>query len=194
MPEMTGAAAEQGEATATTQGVTPPAQGAAPQEAQGADGDAGEVSVESLMQKVADLERDNRGYRLREKQRDEAETAKAQAEQSESERLAGRVADLERQLTDRVRREQEQSLRLASITAAQKLGYRNPDIAYRLLDTAAVEYADDGSPRNVERLLEALAKSDPYLLTRTDFGGGVRGDSAAAGPDMNSLIRRAAGR
>lgn len=194
MTEATGAPAAQGAAGTQAQGVTSPAQGAQPQSAQGASGEGGEDAVETLRQKLADLEKDNRAYRQREAQREAAEKEKAQAEQTESERLAERIADLERQLTDRVRREQEQSLRLASITAAQKLGYRNPDLAYRLIDSAAVQYGEDGLPRNVEQMLTALAKSDPYLLTQTDFGGGPRGGSAAQGTDMNALIRKAAGR
>ena len=193
MPEVTTDTSGAQGATGQAQGATPPAQGAATG-AQGAGSETEAVTVESLTAKLAALEKDNRSYRQREAAREAEAKAKATAEQSESERLSGRIADLERQLTDRTRREQEQSLRLASITSAQRIGYRNPDLAYRLLDPAQVEYAEDGSPRNVETLLSALAKSDPYLLAQTDFGGGPRGSSAAQGNDMNVLIRRAAGR
>jgi hypothetical protein len=146
------------------------------------------------MAKIADLERDNLAYRERERKREQAEKRQAQTEASESGRLAERVADLERQLAERTVREQEQSLRLASMTAAQRLGYRNPEIAYRLLDTKAIVFDEDGAPTNVDALLEGIGKSDPYLLTHTDFGGGQRGASAAAVPDMNAMLRRAAGR
>lgn len=190
MTEQTGEAEVQGTEAEKVQGT--------PQEpeagAQGAAAEDGEETVETLRAKIALLEKDNLSYRERERKREREEAKKVAAESSETERLASRVADLERQLTERVQREQEQSLRLASITSAQKLGYRNPDLAYRLLDTAAVEFGDDGAPVNVDAMLSALAKSDPYLLTHTDFGGGQRGASAAKGQDMNALIRSAAGR
>jgi hypothetical protein len=190
MTEQTGESPVQGTEDEKAQGADP----VAPVDAQGAKpGDEGQ-SVEALQRKVAELEKDNRSYRQAAKQREAAEKAKSEADMSEAERLAARVADLEHQLTVRVQREQEQSLRLASITAAQRLGYRNPDLAHRLLDPAAVEFGEDGTPQNIDKMLSALAKSDPYLLVATDFGGGQRGASAAQGTDMNTLIRRAAGR
>jgi predicted RNase H-like nuclease (RuvC/YqgF family) len=190
MAEQTGEVTAQGVEAAQAQGADP----AVPADAQGATPPDEGLSVEALQRKVTELEKDNRSYRQAAKQREAAEKAKTEAEMSESERLASRVEELERQLTDREQRAREQSLRLASMTSAQRLGYRNPDIAYRLLDTSAIEFGEDGTPTNVEQMLTALAKSDPYLLVATDFGGGQRGASAAQGTDMNTLIRRAAGR
>lgn len=196
MPEPTDDAAAQGDATPPTQGVTPPAQGAAATGAQGAPpataGD-GVVTVESLQAKVAELERDNRAYRQRTKADADAAKAKAEGDMPELERLRTQHDELKASNAELTSRLQEQSLRVASSDAAGKLGFRNPGLAHRLLDAKAVTYDDAGVPTNVEDLLKALAKSDPYLLSATDFGGGNRGASASPpANDMNAIIRGAA--
>jgi hypothetical protein len=187
MPDQTTGEPVQGTADPQPQGGTAP-------DAQGAAGTpVTEPDVEAMRAKIAELERDNRGYRQAAKAREEAEKAKAQAELSEAERLRAENQSLMERATTAERRAQEQSLRLTSAGIASRLGFRNPDLATSLI-AARVEYDDAGEPTNVEKLLTDLSKSDPYLLTATDFGGGQRGASAATGPDMNAIIRRAAGR
>jgi hypothetical protein len=196
MVEETGGTAAQGVAEAQAQGADSEAQGATP-DAQGATAEqagGSAVIVETLTRKIAELERDNRGYRQREKAQTDAARAKEDAERSEVEKLSAKVAELESALAEKTRREQEQSLRMASVTAASKLGFRNPDLAYRLIDPGAIEWADDGTPKGIEKMLSDVAKSDPYLVTATDFGGGSRGTSpaSAGSDDMNALLRGAA--
>jgi hypothetical protein len=188
----TGTAPAQGAGTgtdATAQGATPEAQGAA-------EGQGGGVDVDALVRKNAELERDNREYRRSLKAQADADKARQEAGQSESEKLATKVADLERQLADRTTREQAQGVRLAAVTSATRLGFRNPEIAYRMLDMGSVEFDANGSPKNVDALLTTLAKAEPYLVTPTDFGGGTRGTSAAptGEPSFNDIIRAAAKR
>jgi hypothetical protein len=118
------------------------------------------------------------------------------AQLSETERLQRRVAELEAEREQVLAREKDRAVRLAPLEAAAKLGFRDPDLAVRLLDPTAVELKDDGTPRNVERLLAEVLARSPYLGrpgAAADFGGGQRG-TGPAGTDMNSLIRRAAGR
>lgn len=189
MADGTDATPAQGADVATPTGSAPPVQGT-DADAHGADAGNGEQTVEALSAKIAELERDNQAYRERERAR-ERETRKATSETST---LADRIGELERELASERSARQEQSLRLASIASAQRLGFRNPDLAYRLLDLEAVDYGPDGTPRNVEKLLQDVAKSEPYLLVATDFGGGQRGASPAPGADMNAVIRAAAGR
>jgi hypothetical protein len=118
------------------------------------------------------------------------------AQLTETERLQRRVTELEAEREAIASREKERAVRFAVLEAATKLGFRDPDLAVRLIDPAAVETKDDGTPKNVERLLAEVLARSPYL-GRTgiapDFGGGQRG-TAPTGTDMNSLIRRAAGR
>jgi hypothetical protein len=83
----------------------------------------------------------------------------------------------------------------ATVEAATRLGFRSPDVAYRLIDRAEIEFAEDGSPKNIEKLLKAVLEREPYLAKPTgsgDFGGGNRGPTPSGQPDMNTLLRRAA--
>jgi hypothetical protein len=118
------------------------------------------------------------------------------AQLSESERLQRRVTELEAEREAIATRDRERAIRLAALEAAARLGFRDPDLAVRLVDPASVETKDDGTPRNVERLLAEVLARSPYLGrpgASADFGGGQRG-TGPSGTDMNSLIRRAAGR
>ena len=118
------------------------------------------------------------------------------AQLTETERLQRRVTELEQEREAIASRDRERAIRLAALEAAARLGFRDPDLAVRLVDASAVETRDDGTPKNVERLLADVLARSPYLgrpSTAADFGGGQRG-AGPAGTDMNSLIRRAAGR
>lgn len=115
-------------------------------------------------------------------------------DKTESERNAERIAELERTNSELVAKRREDALRLAASAEARKLGFRNPDIAHRLV-AGTVEFDDSGTPKNLDRLLADIAKSEPYLVNgTTDFGGGPRGSAPATGQNMNDAIRRAAGR
>lgn len=180
------------------------AQGAIADQAQGATGDAQGATgateattvIEALTAKVSALEKDNRSYRQREAQREAAEKARAAAEMSEAERLTAENAELRAALATTTQREKEQSLRLNAATAAQRLGYRSLDRAldHLLANIGKVEFDEEGQPKNVERMLTDLAKSDPALVVTPDFGGGQRGAPVPQGNDMNTLIRAAARR
>lgn len=147
------------------------------------------VDVGTLQRELAEARREAARYRT--------DLRKATDGQlSEAERLQRRVTELEAEREQVLARERERSIRYAAIEAASKLGFRDPDLAVRLIDPAAVELRDDGTPKNVEKLLSEVLARSPYL-GRTgiapDFGGGQRG-ATVSGTDMNSLIRRAAGR
>lgn len=201
MPE-TGSAPAQGAEGGQAQGATgsAPATGATTAPAQGASGGEEPGSaMEALTRKIAELERDNRQYRQRERDREAADKARSAQDQTESEKLTGKIQDLETKLAERVAREQEQSLRAATTAAATRLGFQNIDTALLLVKGARdqVEWDEkSGDPRNVEALLQAFAKVDPALVKPVgDFGGGARGTSPGAsggeGQDMNALIRGA---
>lgn len=188
----TGADGAQGAPDAQPQGGPPPAQGAAPPSQGDADKATDGQDREALLAKIADLERDNLGYRERERQR--------KADGSDDD-LKTRLSELERQVqeADRQRTEaearlQEQSLRASIESEARRLGFRNPADAHAFIDLKAIEM-QDGKATNLDKLLTDLAKERDYLLQATDFGGGPRGTSpGSSGPTMNDIIRSAAGR
>jgi hypothetical protein len=178
MPETTPATEAQAAEVAPPQEGTSPAQVAVPV-----------LDPAALQRELAEARREAARYRT-----DLRKVTDAQL--TESERLQRRVTELEAERAESAARDRERAIRLAALEAAAKLGFRDPDLAVRLVDPAAVEVSDDGTPKNVERLLTDVLTRSPYLArpgTSADFGGGVRG-SAPAGTDMNRLIRRAAGR
>lgn len=95
------------------------------------------------------------------------------------------------------------AVRTVALEEATNLKFRNPTLAYRLIDHDEVEY-DGDEPSNIKALLKDLLKQDPYLKGRRQTEEGdedEEDDDAGAGRgrkprafDMNSEIRRQAGR
>ena len=141
------------------------------------------------------------GKRALQAERSRAEAAEKElkklkdANLSADERKDQRIAELERENAQEKLLRQGATLRAEAYATAQRLGFRAPDIAYRLLDPAEVVYAEDGSPKNLSTLLQAVVKEHPYLAggTAADAGLGPRGAPPSAAGDMNAAIRRAAG-
>lgn len=190
MAEAQNSAADAQAATeAQPQAGDPPAQAADPQQPQegSATGEGTEPDLATIQRELKDARREAAGYRTRLK-------AFEDKDKTESEKATERIAELERDLAEARTSIQANRLQTAAFSAARKLGFRNPDLAYRLVSVADVEFDDAGQPKNIERLLDGIAKADPYLVNgTTDSGLGPRG-SAAPSVDMNASIRRAAGR
>jgi hypothetical protein len=94
----------------------------------------------------------------------EAENAKL----SEQEKLQNRVKELETQAAALAEEKKSLLVRTAVEREARKLNLVDEDAAYRLLDLNAIEFGDDGTPKNVETLLKALAKDKPYLVAQAN--------------------------
>jgi hypothetical protein len=123
----------------------------APQVSGDAQSDARESEIRKLQHKIRELEAENRKYR--------------EATMSEAERLRQRLAEYERLEAEWQRERQEFLMRTAVDATARKLGFADPELAWRLLDLVEVEFDDEGRPRNVEALLRKLAQRWPYLLS-----------------------------
>lgn len=118
------------------------------------------------------------------------------AQKSEAQKFAEKTSSLERDVADRDRTIQEMRIQGSVATAAAKLNFHDPDDAWKLIDLANVDFDADGAAKNVDKVLEALAKAKPHLVRNGgrpgSFDGGSR--TPAADEDMNTKIRRAAGR
>lgn len=73
------------------------------------------------------------------------------------------------------------------------------DLATRADEFTSLKVNDEGAVVGLDGAVEAFRKAMPDLFTTrsprgTDFGGGPRGAPATGGMDMNTMIRRAAGR
>lgn len=189
----TGESSAQGASGSQAQGAATQAQGAAADAASA----SGTGDAAQLAQKIADLEKDNRAYRERERQREEADRKAQEALLTEAERSTRHTKELEEQVTSLTQALRVERVRGSVISGAQRLGFADPADAVSLLDSSALEFDDDGRPKNVERLLSKLLADKPYLASggvrvSGSAEGGVRGSTTPT--DMNLAIRQAAGR
>lgn len=175
--------------------VTQPQAGAdSPSQAEGVkESGTGNSDLAAAVRERDEARREAAKYRTEARKLAEAQTAADEAKLSELEKATKRVAELERQQAESQVRDQERTVQLATLEAASRLNFRNPDLAYRLLDRSEIEF-DDGKPKNVEKLLKALLEKEPYLAktAQADYGGGNRGTTPSGQPTMNELIRAAA--
>ncbi len=102
-------------------------------------------------------------YRRRLRELEQKAQEQENAKLSEAERLQKRLAELEREQATYQRERQERTLRYEVMLAANRLGIVDPDAAYRLLDVSRIEFAEDGTPANIEVALRELLKARPYL-------------------------------
>jgi len=173
-------------------GTQPPAGSPGAQAASGTDQPPESISLDEAKK----LRAENQSLRQRAKGLEEEKAKLQQASMSETEKRDQRLAELERREADWERERQDWQTRDVVTQTALRLGYADPADAYSLIDRAALEFDDSGKPRNVDKLLADLIAAKPYLAGASrpggSFDGGPRG-AAAAGTNMNDLIRRQAG-
>lgn len=92
-----------------------------------------------------------------------ASQAAIDAQLSKEEQLTKRAAQLEAELSLERQDRQDRTNRYEVQIAAGKLGIVDPDAAVKLLDWSALEYAEDGTPKDIDRALKTLLKARPYL-------------------------------
>lgn len=190
-PESTGAPATGAAEGATPDGSqgagTPPATGAGaaqpPEQGLGAPGLAALVEEREARKKA---ERDLAALVKANAERDKA--GMSELERAQAEAKAATQANAE--LTARL---QANAIRTAAYEAASELGFRSPEVAYRLLNHSELELNAEGEPKNVKRLLTELLQKEPYLgkAAGVDYGGGNRGGTPPSTPGMNELLRAA---
>ena len=114
----------------------------------------------------------------------EAEKARADADLSEVEKLKKQLAERDAAIEQATTAAKAQRLAGASLAAAARLGFADPEDAQRFLEVDRVEWDDaTGAPKNVAQLLEAVLKAKPYLKASftqpPDLGQGNRGAGTA---------------
>ena len=104
------------------------------------------------------------------------------AQLSETERAANRLKELETQQQTWQRERQELLTRQEVERQARKLNLVDEEAAYRLLDTASIEYDASGKPSNVDALLAQMAESRPWLK------GSAGAQQGASVPTSNASV------
>lgn len=107
---------------------------------------------------------------------------------SEQERTARQLAEAQSALAELQAERQGLVVRHSVEREAAKLGFADPDDAYRFLDLAAVETDEDGQPKNVGKLLDAVLKAKPYLKG-APTPAGVPGPPRPANGDLGDAER-----
>ena len=100
------------------------------------------------------------------KERDQlkaAQQAAIDAQLSKEEQLTKRTVQLEAERDFERQTRQDLVNRYEVQIAAGKLGIVDPDAAVKLLDWSSLEYADDGTPKDVDKALKLLLRERPYL-------------------------------
>lgn len=94
---------------------------------------------------------------------EEAERQAKEAQLSEIERTQKKYQELQAQHETYVKTMQERMVRYEVERVASTLGIIDPDAATKLLDWSQIEYEEDGTVKNADKLLAALVKQRPWL-------------------------------
>jgi len=137
-----------------------------PQAAGQVPGDLAELQAENerMRKALADANKDIAQRRKKEEAYEAAEAERKQAQMSELEKAQAKVAELEKRAAEAEAGKRQALIRAAVIARATVQGFREPEDVLRFLDTGAVEITHDGQVRDVDTLLQGLAKAKPYLL------------------------------
>ncbi len=136
-------------------------------------------SADDYERMLSELRKENASHRTRLKKFEDEERARTEAQLSEQQKLEKRLADLQTQHDQVLRQSQERLVNAEVRLTATQLGIIDPDAAVRLLDWSALEYDEQGNPKNVDVLLKTLLKAKPYL------SGGSKQPGASAGGATN---------
>ena len=162
----------------------PPANGQVPDATTA--GQQPQLTLEQALDALRKTRDENAAHRTRLKKLDDYEKAAAEAEKaklSEVERAARERDEAKAQADAYKQRIAGYEVRLA----AQKLGIIDPDLALLAIQSQ-LEYEDDGTPKNAEKLLTELVKAKPYLAGATQPGQPNQPNMrppAQSGPAMN---------
>jgi hypothetical protein len=108
---------------------------------------------------IADLRKENAAHRTKLNKFEQDELARQQAAMGDLEKAQARADKAEKQI-----QQYRDQLVLAQVTtAALKKGIIDPDLA-ALAVKGSLEFGDDGMPTNLDKALDDLIKSKPYLV------------------------------
>lgn len=178
-------------ATPNSGTTTPPPQSSATDDS--ADlGESGKAALEKEREARRDADKRAKTFEKELKQFQDAARKADEATLSEQEKLQRRVAELETERDVHATAQREQAIRMATVTAAARLGFADPEDAYALLDREAIELDDAGTPKNVSRLLTDLLKAKPYLgAAHARPMGSADGGARSDGPPLDDQIKAA---
>lgn len=133
------------------------------------------MTAEEAARVIAELRRENAKHRTDLKKFEDAQL-------TEQQRLEKRATDAEATAKAYQQRIAGYEVKIT----AQKLGIIDPDLALLAIQSQ-LEYEDDGTPKNAEKLLADLAKAKPYLVAANANGSQTQaGQPAGQRPTSSS--------
>lgn len=138
-------------------------------------------------------------YRSQAKRHEDALKEIQQSQMSEQEKLVARNKELEAAVADRDKQLSQVALQSSVLSAAARLGFRDPDDAVALLmrDTSSLTLDENGKATNLDEVLGALLTAKPHLAGKAANNGssdpGQRGRPADAS-NFDAMLRSASGR
>lgn len=124
---------------------------------------------------------------------------KAKEEMTENEKLRFEKEETEKKAAEIIAKANERFIKSEVKNIALELNIIDGDGAYQMMDKSNIEVNEDGKVEGVREALEDLIKTKTYLVKSGDpnlsVGDDQQGkDTRTSKFDMNSLIRKAAGR
>lgn len=156
-------------ATDSQQAASTPASGQDDAAQQDQQQDIHDPEKKRLSDEAAKWRKQAREQEKRLKELEAAEQARKDADLSAQERAEKKASDAEKRLADIERTTRERVVRAEVRVQATTVGIK-PELAMRLLDLSEVEYDDEGEPQNIDKLLKALAKAYPELVSSSTPG------------------------
>lgn len=132
--------------------------------AQAAEGEDRAFSDKALKEARAEAAK----YRKRLRELEAKQQQREEAELSESERQAKRLAELEQAVLERDEQTRRLALESAVAMRSNALGIVDAEVAVKLLDPGSLDFDDAGrpDPESLDQALRSLIKSKPYLKTQ----------------------------
>jgi hypothetical protein len=94
------------------------------------------------------------------------------AKLDENDRLKAELTDAQEQLQEAQKALQDRAIE-NSFLISNKYTWHNPTTALRLLNRDGLKVAEDGSVSGIDAAIEALSKSEPYLIKAENNGHGT---------------------
>lgn len=139
-------------------------------------------TLDGALREIQRLRRTEAEHRTARRELETWKSEQERAQMTREERLAADLADAERVKSELIIRHQERAVAYETKIAAKELGLIDPDVAVKLIDAARIDYADDGTPKNLAELLRELVAAKPYLAASSTPTAGSAGDTQPAAP------------
>ncbi len=152
---------------------------------------AGKLTYEEIERELAKVRSEAAENRVAKR-----ELEKLQRERmSKEEQLAADLATAQKERDTLIATQRSVTLAYETKLQAAALGIIDPDVAVKLLDASQIEYADDGTPKNLAKLLQALLAAKPYLAAnaaQTQSGTQTGARQASSASATNQAAARTA--